>query len=165
VSLAFAKASAKSSGIPLYRYIGGVYGKTLPTPMMNIINGGAHANNNMDIQEFMLYPMGFERFSEKLEASVRVYHNLKSLIKGTTAVGDEGGFAPDLKSSEEALELICLAVEKTGYKMKQDFMLCIDAASSEWYKDGRYFLPKSKRKMTSDELIEFVDKMKELDNA
>ena len=117
VSIAFANAAANYHKMPLYRYIGGVYGKALPTPMMNIINGGAHANNNVDIQEFMLMPVGFERFHEKLEASVRVYHNLKTLITGSTAVGDEGGFAPNLEKDEDALELICNAVEKTGYKM------------------------------------------------
>lgn len=159
VSMAFAKASACAHNMPLYRYLGGVYGTNLPIPMMNIINGGAHANNNIDIQEFMLYPSGFNTFAERLEASVKVYHNLKSLIKGTTAVGDEGGFAPNLDKDEDALELICDAVEKTGYKMERDFRLAIDGASSEWYKDGKYCLPKSKKEMSSDELISFWENL------
>lgn len=159
VSLAFAKASAKSHGLPLYRYLGGVYGNSLPIPMMNIINGGAHADNNIDIQEFMLYPSGFNTFAQRLEASVCVYHNLKSLIKGTTAVGDEGGFAPNLDKDEDALTLICDAVEKTGYKMGKDFHLAIDGASSEWYKDGKYYLPKSKKELTSDELISYWENL------
>ncbi len=159
VSIAFANAAANHHNMPLYRYLGGVYGCTLPTPMMNIINGGAHANNNVDIQEFMLMPVGFERFHEKLEASVRVYHNLKTLIKGSTAVGDEGGFAPNLEKDEDALELICNAVEKTGYKMGSHFSLAIDAASSEWYKNGCYHLPKSDKQMSSEELINYWENL------
>jgi len=159
VSIAFANAAANYHKMPLYRYIGGVYGKALPTPMMNIINGGAHANNNVDIQEFMLMPVGFERFHEKLEASVRVYHNLKTLIKGSTAVGDEGGFAPNLEKDEDALELICNAVEKTGYKMREHFALAIDAASSEWYGGGSYLLPKSNKQMSSEELISYWENL------
>ncbi len=159
VSIAFANAAANHHNMPLYRYLGGVYGTTLPTPMMNIINGGAHANNNVDIQEFMLMPTGFERFHEKLEASVRVYHNLKSLIKGSTAVGDEGGFAPNLEKDEDALDLICNAVEKTGYKMKEHFSLAIDAASSEWYNSDHYLLPKSNKQMSTDELISYWENL------
>lgn len=159
VSIAFANAAAKYHNMPLYRYIGGVYGSALPTPMMNIINGGAHANNNVDIQEFMLMPTGFGRFHEKLEASVRVYHNLKNLIKGSTAVGDEGGFAPNLEKDEDALDLICNAVEKTGYKMKEHFSLAIDAASSEWYSGKSYILPKSNKQMSTDELIGYWENL------
>ena len=159
VSLACADLGAKSLGIPLYKYLGGHFGTTLPTPMLNIINGGAHANNNIDIQEFMLFPHGFESFKEKLHASTRVYHTLKTLIKGSTAVGDEGGFAPNLGKDEEALELICDAVEKSGYKMEKQFSLCLDIASSEWYKDGKYFMPKAQKEVTCDELISYYKKL------
>ena len=159
VSLACARAASACLNIPLYRYLGGIYGTTLPTPMLNIINGGAHANNNVDIQEFMLFPIGFESFSEKITASVEVYHTLKGLIQGSTAVGDEGGFAPDLKNDEEALELILSAVEKAGYKAGSQFMLCIDAASSEWQTKDGYLLPKSGKKFTCNELISYWEKL------
>lgn len=155
VSLACAKAAAASRGLPLYRYLGGVYGNVLPTPMLNILNGGAHANNNVDIQEFMLYPVGFSSFQEKMEASVKVYHTLKGIIKGTTAVGDEGGFAPDLEQDEEAIQLILAAVAEAGYQPDKHFVIAIDGASSEWYRDGAYHLPKAGKSMSTEELIQY----------
>ena len=159
VSLACADLGAKSLGIPLYQYLGGQFGTILPTPMLNIINGGAHANNNIDIQEFMLFPNGFGSFQEKIHASTRVYHTLKTLIKGSTAVGDEGGFAPNLEKDEDALDLICDAIEKSGYKAGKHFSLCLDIASSEWYKEGRYFMPKAQKEVTADELISYYKKL------
>lgn len=156
VSLACAKAAAASMGIPLYRYIGGINGTVLPIPMLNIVNGGAHANNNIDIQEFMLFPVGFDSFEERIHASVKVYHTLKGIIKGSTAVGDEGGFAPNLNKDEEALDLIVEAIGKAGYHLRDDFMLAIDGATSEWYQgDGMYHKPKSNQDMTSEELVEY----------
>jgi enolase len=141
VSLAAAKAAADSLWIPLYRYLGGVTANTLPVPQMNIVNGGAHADNNLDIQEFMIVPIGFKSFSDAIRAGVEVFHNLKSILskKGySTSVGDEGGFAPNLKSNEEAIECISEAVVKAGYKFGTEVALAIDAASSEFYKNGKY---------------------------
>lgn len=159
VSLAVAHAAADSLGISFYRYIGGVNAHTLPVPMMNILNGGAHANNNIDIQEFMIMPIGAKSFKEALMMCCEVYNALKSLINksgGATSVGDEGGFAPNLSGDEKAIELIISAVEKAGYRMKHDFMLAIDAASSEWIShDGGYLLPKSNISKTTDEMIEY----------
>ena len=159
VSLATAKAVANYFNIPLYRYLGGLQGTRLPIPMMNILNGGAHANNNIDIQEFMLFPVGFDSFKERMEASVNVYHTLKKVIKGSTAVGDEGGFAPDLERDEQALDLIITAVERAGYKMIENFTLAIDAASSEWYDGKVYRLPKSGKTMTSNELCSYWENL------
>ncbi len=159
VSLATAKAAANSLKIPFYRYIGGTNGKKLPVPMMNILNGGAHANNNVDIQEFMIMPVGASCFKEGLRQSVEVFHSLKALLSengNTTSVGDEGGFAPDLKEDEEALEWIVKAIENAGYKTGEDFKIAIDAASSEWMSaDGTYKMPKSGKTRTSDEMIEY----------
>lgn len=141
VSLAAARAAADSLWIPLYRYLGGVTANTLPVPLMNIVNGGAHADNNLDIQEFMIVPIGFTRFSDAIRAGVEVFHNLKSILskKGySTSVGDEGGFAPSLKSNEEAIECISEAVVKAGYKFGSEVALALDAASSEFYKNGKY---------------------------
>ncbi len=158
-SLACARAAANALGLPLYRYIGGSNAHVMPVPMMNILNGGAHANNNVDIQEFMIMPIGAESFSECLRQCSEVYFALKSILqeKGQpTAVGDEGGFAPNLGTDEEALALIVEAVEKAGYTPGEDFKIAIDAASSEWAReDGTYLLPKSGIKKTTDELIEF----------
>ncbi|MBI5809948.1 MAG: phosphopyruvate hydratase [Deltaproteobacteria bacterium] len=140
-SLAVAKAAAEAIGVPLYRYIGGVNARTLPVPMMNIINGGAHADNNLDIQEFMVVPAGFSAFSEALRAGVEVFHNLKKILrkKGlNTAVGDEGGFAPELRSNREAVELIIRAIEAAGYKAGKDVFIALDCASSGLYKNGGY---------------------------
>ena len=141
VSLAVAKAAAASKGLPLYRYLGGNAAVTLPVPLMNIINGGAHADNNLDFQEFMIVPVGFRKFSEAIRAGVEVFHNLKSTLskKGyATSVGDEGGFAPNLKSNEEAIECILEAVTKAGYKVGTQIALALDVASSEFFSGGRY---------------------------
>ena len=160
VSLAAAKAAAAELKMPLYRYIGGVNAHTMPVPMMNILNGGAHANNNVDIQEFMIMPFGAHSFREGLRQCSEVYYALKKLIAdngGVTAVGDEGGFAPDLPSDEKALELIVDAISKAGYSSGRDFKIAIDAASSEWATDDGYVLPKSGVRKTVDELIEYWD--------
>jgi enolase len=141
VSMAVCHASANELAIPLYRYIGGCNAKELPAPMMNIINGGAHADNNLDIQEFMIMPLGFERFSLALRAATEIFHTLKAILKKrglNTAVGDEGGFAPDLKSNEEAIAIIIQAIEETGYSPGKDIFLALDVASSEFYENGGY---------------------------
>lgn len=143
VSMAVAKASAQSSGLPLYRYIGGIAARVLPVPFMNIINGGKHADNNVDIQEFMIVPAGAPSFSDALQMAAETYQALKGLLKSrghSTAVGDEGGFAPDLKSNEEALELLALSIKKAGYEPGKDCFLAIDSAASEFFKDGKYIL-------------------------
>ncbi len=158
VSLACARAAACSLGIPLYRYIGGVNAHTMPVPMMNILNGGAHANNNVDIQEFMIMPVGAESFSEGLRECSEVYFALKALLteRGmTTSVGDEGGFAPNLSADEEALELIVSAIERAGYTPEEEFKIAIDAAASEWAEDSGYRLPKAGFYKTTDELIDY----------
>lgn len=141
VSMAVCHASANELSIPLYRYIGGCNAKELPVPMMNIINGGAHADNNLDIQEFMIMPIGFDRFSSALRAASEVFHTLKSILKRrglNTAVGDEGGFAPDLKTNEEAISIIIQAIEETGYMPGKEICIALDVASSEFYEDGKY---------------------------
>lgn len=158
VSLACAKAAACSMGLPLYHYIGGCNASRLPVPMMNILNGGAHANNNVDIQEFMIMPVGAETFTEGLRWCSEVYHELKGILnsKGNaTSVGDEGGFAPNLSSDEEAIELILEAIEKAGFIRERDFMLAIDAAASEWAEGDTYHIPKSGEVRTTDEMIEY----------
>ncbi len=159
VSLACAKAAANALGLGLYNYVGGAMANILPVPMMNILNGGAHANNNIDIQEFMIMPTGAKSFKEALRMCAEVFHSLKGVLssKGLiTSVGDEGGFAPALEKDEDALMLICEAVEKAGYKMRKHFHIAIDAASSEWaLEGGRYKLPKSSVTFTSDELINY----------
>lgn len=159
VSLAAAKAAAKAEDIPLYRYFGGINGNQLPVPMMNILNGGAHASNSVDTQEFMIMPAGAPSFREALRWSTEVFHALQSLLKKegeTTAVGDEGGFAPNLKSDEDAIEHILQAIKDAGYEPGRDFVLAMDAAASEWKSEkgkGFYKQPKSGREYTSDELI------------
>lgn len=158
VSIAAARAAAESLGIPLYRFLGGVNGNRLPVPMMNILNGGAHAANTVDVQEFMIMPVGAVTFKEGLRWCTEVFHSLQGLLKENglaTAVGDEGGFAPDLGSDEEAIEYILKAVERAGYKPGTDFVLAMDAASSEWKSGakGEYLLPKSGQKFTSAELV------------
>ena len=158
VSLAVARAAADSLGIPLFQYIGGVNAHTLPVPMMNILNGGAHANNNVDIQEFMIMPFGAGSFRQGLRWCSEVFYALKGLLAesgNTTAVGDEGGFAPNLKSDEEALSLIVTAIERAGYKPGEDFKLAIDAASTEWVKKDGYMLPKSGIKRTAAEMVDY----------
>lgn len=156
VSMAVAKAAAEELGMPLYKYLGGISARELPVPMMNILNGGEHADNNVDIQEFMILPVGAPSFKEALRMGSEVYHNLKSVLKAkglSTAVGDEGGFAPDLKSNEEALQIIMEAIEKAGYKAGEDILLGMDVASTELYKDGKYHL--DGKAITSTELIEY----------
>ncbi len=159
VSLAVARAAANHLMIPLYRYIGGVSANTLPTPMMNIINGGKHADNNVDIQEFMILPVGASTFSDAMRMGVEVFHNLKSVLKNkgyNTSVGDEGGFAPSLKSNEEAFDVILEAIEKAGYKPGEDFLLSIDVAASEMYENGKYKMYKSTGELkTGDEMIDW----------
>ncbi len=160
VSIACARAAADALGIPLYRFLGGVNGNRLPVPMMNILNGGAHASNTVDIQEFMIMPVGAESFQEGLRWCTEVFHALQALLKEkgmTVSVGDEGGFAPDLSSDEEALELILEAVRQAGYEPGEDFVLAMDAASSEWKSGtkGEYVLPKSGRRFTSEELVAY----------
>jgi enolase len=163
VSLAVAKAAATESGQPLYRYLGGANARTLPVPMMNIINGGAHADNRLDLQEFMIMPVGAARFSEALRMATEVFHTLKGILKKkglSTAVGDEGGFAPDLDSNEEALELIVQAIEQAGYKPGKDMALALDAAASEFYEKGRYRLDAEKQPDHSpDEMIRYYQRL------
>ena len=171
VSLAVAKAAALSMGLPLYKYIGGVNAHTLPVPMMNILNGGAHATNNVDIQEFMIMPVGAPDFRTGLRWCAEVFHTLKKLLQAqglTTSVGDEGGFAPNLKKDEDALKVIVEAIEKAGFKPGDDFRIALDPAVSEWFvnEDGGYYLlPKAKKKMTRNQMVkmwkDFVNKNQE----
>lgn len=159
VSLATARAAATELEIPLYRYIGGANAKTLPVPMMNILNGGAHADNNVDFQEFMVMPTGAENFSEALRMGAEIFHCLKGVLRSrgySTGVGDEGGFAPNLKSNEEAIETILEAIEKAGYTAGGNVMLALDPAASEFYKDGKYIFKKSdKRELSSEEMAAY----------
>ena len=161
VSLAAAKAAANELGMPLYRYIGGVNAKQLPVPMMNILNGGAHADNNVDIQEFMIMPVGAGNFAEALRMGAEVFHSLKNVLKQkglNTAVGDEGGFAPNLQSNEEALQVIMQAIEKAGYKPGEQIALAVDSAASSFYEKGKYVLSaESKPKKTSEEMVAFYE--------
>jgi enolase len=163
VSLAVSKASANETGQPLYRYLGGANARVLPVPLMNIINGGAHADNRLDLQEFMIMPVGAGRFSEALRMATEVFHSLKALLKKkglNTAVGDEGGFAPDLQSNEEALGLIAQSIEDAGYKVGQDIALALDCAASEFYDKGRYVLEAEKNpERSSDEMISYYGKL------
>jgi enolase len=159
VSLALAKAAAASSGQPLYRHLGQGGQTRLPLPMMNIINGGAHADNNVDMQEFMVLPVGAPRFSEAMRWGVEVFHALKALLKSrrlSTAVGDEGGFAPDLPSNEAAIEVILAAIEKAGFKPGADIALGLDVASSEFYKDGRYDLASEGKRFDSAQFVDYL---------
>ncbi len=161
VSLAAAKASAISLKLPLYRYIGGTNAKTLPVPMMNILNGGKHADNNVDIQEFMIVPVGAPSFAEALRTGAEVFHSLKSVLKKkgyNTAVGDEGGFAPNLKSNEEAVEVILEAIKNAGYAAGKDVFLALDPASSEFFDSGKYVFSKSdKSSKTPDQMVKFYE--------
>lgn len=169
VSLACAKLGAEVLGLPLYQYIGGTNAHTLPMPMMNILNGGKHADNSVNIQEFMVMPTGAKTFSEALKMCVEVFHNLKSVLKEnglSTAVGDEGGFAPNLKSDEDAFKFIVEAIKKAGYEPKKDVCIAVDAASTEMYdeakkigEEGKYYFWKSKKLFTVDEMIDFWEKM------
>lgn len=168
VSLACARAGAEALGIPLYRYLGGLNGRVLPTPMMNILNGGAHANNNIDFQEFMISPVGMSTFSEALQAGSEIFHTLKIILneKGlATAVGDEGGFAPNLNSTRDAIEVVISAIEKAGYNTN-NVKLCLDVAASELYEEGecsggvcslsQYYLKGENKKMTSEQMIDYL---------
>jgi len=163
VSLAAAKAAANALCLPLYRYIGGTNARVLPVPMMNILNGGKHADNNLDIQEFMIMPIKAESFAEALRMGTEVFHNLRSVLKSkgyNTNVGDEGGFAPNLKTSEEALDLLLEAIKKAGYTAGKDVYLALDSAASEFYKDGKYVLrAEGGAKKSSDELIALYSKL------
>jgi len=158
VSMAVARAAAKSLGMPLYRYLGGANAMTIPTPMLNIINGGSHADNSVDFQEYMIVPVGFEDFAEGLRASAEVYHNLKAILKAkkhNTALGDEGGFAPDLSSNEEPIQIIMEAIEKAGYKAGEQIAIALDVAASEIVVEGGYRLESENRTVTSAELVDY----------
>ncbi len=163
VSMAVARASAQSLGMPLYRYLGGANAVVMPVPMLNIINGGEHANNSVDFQEYMIMPVGFEKFSDGLQASSEVYHHLKKIIHDmgeSTAVGDEGGFAPNLKSNEEPLTVIVEAIEKAGYKPGEEIAIAMDVAASELVNDeGKYVLKSENRELTSSELTAYYVEM------
>ena len=162
VSMAVARAAALSLGVPLYRYLGGSNAMTLPTPMFNIINGGSHANNSVDFQEYMIMPLNFENFDEALRSCVEVYHHLKKIIAGmgeSTALGDEGGFAPNLKDNEEPIKVIMQAIEKAGYKPGVDIAIALDVASSELVCEGGYKLESEGRTLSSAELVEYYENL------
>jgi len=162
VSMAAAHTGAKTTGKPLYQYLGGDTAKVLPVPMMNIINGGSHADNTVDIQEFMVFPFGATTFSEALRMGTEIFHHLKSVLKSkgmNTAVGDEGGFAPNLSSNEEAVEVILEAIEKAGYKAGRDIYLALDVAASEIYDNGKYNLISEKRSLSSDEMVDYLSSL------
>ena len=162
VSMAVARAAAKSLDLPLYRYLGGSNAVIMPTPMLNVINGGSHADNNVDFQEYMIMPTGFDSFSEALRAAVETYHNLKKLLAEnghSTSLGDEGGFAPNLSSNEEPLEYLVKAIQKAGYKAGEEITIAMDIASSEIYKDGKYILASENRELTSAEMVEYYENL------
>ena len=162
VSMAAARAAAMAYGFPLYRYLGGINARYLPMPMMNIVNGGVHAANNLDIQEFMIVPVGAKSLAEAVQMGAETFHALKKILKDkglNTAVGDEGGFAPDLASNEEALTYILSAIEKAGYVPGKDIGLALDAAASEFYQNKRYVLASENKKLTSDEMIEYYEQL------
>ncbi|MFH1007537.1 MAG: phosphopyruvate hydratase [Candidatus Latescibacterota bacterium] len=158
VSLAVAKAAAADLEVPLYRYIGGVRARVLPVPMMNVVNGGEHADNNVDLQEFMIMPVGACCFRDALRMGVEVFHNLRKVLQDrgySTAVGDEGGFAPNLKSNEEPIEVILLAIEKAGYRPGEEVAIALDPAASEFFRDGHYHLSAEGRELSSEEMVAF----------
>lgn len=162
VSMAVARASAKSLHLPLYRYLGGANALVLPTPMLNIINGGSHADNSVDFQEYMIMPLGFDSFTEALRASTEVYHHLKEILKNSghiTSIGDEGGFAPNLKNNEEPIQAILQAIEKAGYKAGEEMAIALDVASSELAQNGIYHLKGEGKKLSAEELIEYYEKL------
>lgn len=164
VSMAAARAASNELNIPLYRYIGGVNAKTLPVPMMNILNGGEHADNNVDIQEFMVMPLGAKTFKEALRMGTEVFHNLKTVLKEkgySTSVGDEGGFAPNLNSNEQALQTIIEAIERAGYVAGKDIFLALDVASSEMYENGIYNFKGESKKYTSEQLVQYYETLVE----
>ncbi len=160
VSMAVARAAASSLGVPLYRYLGGANGVVLPTPMLNIINGGAHAANSADFQEYMIMPVGFDSFKEALRASAEVYHALKKVLSDeghSTNIGDEGGFAPSLKNNEEPIQKIMKAIELAGYKAGEEIAIALDVASSEFYENGKYNLHTENRALTSSEMVDYYE--------
>ena len=162
VSLAVAKAAADSVGLPLYRYLGGVGARLMPAPMMNILNGGKHADNNVDIQEFMVIPMSADSVRTAIRIGAEIFHNLRKVLKSrgyNTAVGDEGGFAPNLKSNEEALDSIVVAIRKAGYEPGKDVFLALDVAATELYEDGKYQFKSTGQSLTTDETISFYEKL------
>jgi len=162
VSMAVARVAAKSLKMPLYRYLGGANALVMPTPMLNIINGGSHADNSVDFQEYMIMPIGFEEFSEALRASAEVYHNLKKILNEmghSTALGDEGGFAPNLSNNEEPIEVVMKAIEKAGYKPGEQISIALDVASSELVTEGGYRLESEGRTLTSLELVEYYEQL------
>ncbi len=162
VSLAVAHASAKTLNMPLYKYIGGVDTPVIPVPMLNVLNGGKHADTNVDFQEYMIVPAGLKSFKEALQASVEIYHTLKSILKEkslVTSIGDEGGFAPNLKNNEEPLQLLFMAIEKAGYKPGKEIYLAIDPASSEFYSNGKYNLKDEGRKLNSEQMIDLYESL------
>ncbi len=162
VSMAVARAAAKSLDLPLYRYLGGSNAVIIPAPMLNVINGGSHADNNVDFQEYMIMPTGFDSFSEALRAAVETYHSLKKLLAEnghSTSLGDEGGFAPNLSSNEEPLEYLVKAIQKAGYKAGEEITIAMDIASSEIYKDGKYILASENRELTSAEMVEYYENL------
>ena len=160
ISMAATRAAAAALGLPLYRYIGGMTARQLPMPMMNIVNGGAHAVNNLDIQEFMIVPVGASSVAQAVRMGSEIFHNLKSLLKSrglNTAVGDEGGFAPNLKSNEEAIQLVLESIESAGYRPGSDIGIALDAAASEFYRDGKYHLKSEGKILTSDQMIDYFE--------
>ncbi|NPA87452.1 phosphopyruvate hydratase [Caminibacter pacificus] len=164
VSMAVARAAARSLNLPLYRYLGGSNALVIPTPMLNIINGGAHADNDVDLQEYMIMPVGFDDFDLALRASSEIYHTLKKLLEADghpTALGDEGGFAPNFKNNVEPIEYILRAIEKAGYKPGEQVAIALDAASSEFYKDGKYVLAGENRTLSKEEMVEFYAELVE----
>jgi enolase 1/2/3 len=160
VSMAAARAAASAFGLPLYRYLGGINARCLPLPMMNVINGGAHAANNLDIQEFMILPFGAKSISQAVQMGAETFHTLKNILKEkglNTAVGDEGGFAPNLKSNEEAIKLIINAIKSAGYKPGNDIGIALDSAANEFYKKGKYILSSEKKELTSSQMIDYYE--------
>ena len=164
VSMAVARAAANDKNILLYEYLGGEEAKTLPIPMMNILNGGSHADNNVDIQEFMIFPIGAESFSSALQIGTETFHQLKSVLKEkglNTNVGDEGGFAPNLRSNTEAIDVILQAIDKTPYKIGKELFLALDVASSEFYKNGKYYLGSENKQYSSEEMVDYLKSLVE----
>ncbi len=162
ISMAVARACATDLGLPLFAYLGGINAKTLPVPMMNILNGGKHADNNVDIQEFMVMPVGAASFAEGLRMGAEVYHSLKKVLAGkglATAVGDEGGFAPNLNSNEEAIQVILVAIEQAGFQAGKDVLIALDPASSEFYADGKYHLTGEQRVYSSSEMVAYYERL------
>ena len=162
VSMAAARAASLAYGLPLFRYLGGINARYLPLPMMNVVNGGSHAANNLDIQEFMIVPVGAKSIAQAIQMGAETFHSLKKILKEkglNTAVGDEGGFAPDLKSNEDAIKLIISAIESAGYKPEKDIALAMDAAANEFYKNGKYYLKSENKKLTSKQMIDYYENL------